>query len=91
VITSVICIAWLYLKDRPTLLSILGTDSWLLWVRGALTGVGLLLTYTAFNYLDLSTALTVFHLRPFPTALLCYVFLNETFGRKKLICCGKGL
>jgi drug/metabolite transporter (DMT)-like permease len=49
----------------------------------------LLLLYTALNYLDLSTTLTVFHLRPFPTAFLCYVFLNETFGRKKLICCGK--
>ena len=61
----------------------------LMWIRGCLLSMGLITGYTSLRYLTISEFLTMFCCLPFPTGLLCWIFLGERFTRVQMICCGQ--
>jgi hypothetical protein len=62
---------------------------YLLWIRGCLLSMGLITGYSSLRYLTISEFLTIFCCLPFPTGLLCWMFLGEQFTRVQMICCCK--
>jgi len=60
-----------------------------MWLRGGLLSMGLLTGYSSLRYLTISEFLTIFCCLPFPTGLLCWLFLGEKFTRVQMICCCK--
>lgn len=61
----------------------------LMWIRGGLLTIGLITGYSSLRYLTISEFLTIFCCLPFPTGLLCWIFLGERFTRTQMICCCK--
>jgi drug/metabolite transporter (DMT)-like permease len=61
----------------------------LMWIRGCLLSMGLITGYSSLRYLTISEFLTIFCCLPFPTGLLCWMFLGEQFTRVQMICCCK--
>jgi drug/metabolite transporter (DMT)-like permease len=61
----------------------------LMWIRGGLLSMGLITGYSSLRYLTISEFLTIFCCLPFPTGLLCWMFLREEFTRVQMICCCK--
>jgi drug/metabolite transporter (DMT)-like permease len=61
----------------------------LMWIRGCLLSMGLITGYSSLRYLTISEFLTIFCCLPFPTGLLCWMFLGEEFTRVQMICCCK--
>lgn len=51
------------------------------WMRGVIHTVGISAFYIAIRYLPISDALTLFHLKPFPVAIMCMVVLKEVISR----------
>lgn len=51
--------------------------------------MGLITGYSSLRYLTISEFLTIFCCLPFPTGLLCWLFLGEQFTRVQMICCCK--
>ena len=61
----------------------------LMWIRGCLLSLGLITGYSSLRYLTISEFLTIFCCLPFPTGLLCSMFLGEKFTRIQMLCCGE--
>ncbi|KAK4685927.1 hypothetical protein P7C73_g4208, partial [Tremellales sp. Uapishka_1] len=88
VFTSTLCLLWVRHSDPPGFAVLFTADKWLVWVRGTVNSLGIYTVYLALQYIALSEAVAIFHLRPFPVAFLCFVFLGERFTRIQLFASG---
>lgn len=61
----------------------------LIWIRGAVHAVGISSMYLSFKYLPITDALTLFHLKPFPTAVMCMLVLKEVISRVQVAAMGE--
>ena len=74
----------------PSLLrAVINPSSTLIWARGLNNAIGLVAVTASLAYITLSESVSILHLRPFPVALLCYLFLGEGFTRIQIIACGE--
>jgi drug/metabolite transporter (DMT)-like permease len=51
----------------------------LLWLRAVLSAIGITADYVALEYVSISENRTIYNLKPFPTAWLCWLLLGERF------------
>ncbi|ORX39595.1 hypothetical protein BD324DRAFT_648236 [Kockovaella imperatae] len=56
-----------------------------LWLRSAVTSVDMILAYLALGYMPLSDFMTIFHVRPFIVAFMCWQWLGEPITKVHLI------
>ncbi|CAD6567666.1 MAG: hypothetical protein TREMPRED_003811 [Tremellales sp. Tagirdzhanova-0007] len=59
----------------------------LLWIRAVSSVLSCSCGVLIFAYLTLSEGITIFSLRPFPIAILCYIFLSEPFSKTQIWGC----
>lgn len=88
-ISSAALLSFLWVRGTPHApLGPPGTRQ-LLWARGVILTVILLMIYTSMRYLTLSEFWMTTSGSPFPTALLCWWFLGERFTKLQGVCCGE--
>jgi len=74
----------------PNVLSTtIDTSSGILWIRSFNLAIAAVAVVLSLEYITLSEAISILHMRPFPVLLLCYVFLGEPFSRIQLMACGE--
>lgn len=78
----------LSLGDIQSQISPRTADGRLIWSRSLIMVCVVSTTYFALSQIEVSAFIAIFHLRPFPTAFLCYLVLKEPFGKVQTISCG---
>lgn len=63
----------------------------LIWLRGVLSTIGINADYFALQFVSISENRTIYNLKPFPTAFLCWLVLGERFGWKIMVAAGTSI
>ena len=79
--TTIVSGLWLSITERGATLALFTRRAGLLWLRAILHTLGLITTYAALPYIQLSEVVTIFYLRPLPVVLLCWWYLGEKVSR----------
>ncbi len=84
-----ICMIYLYTTSQSPLRLFFEPEAVNPWIRGLLGASSILFEFAAFKLIPLTEVISVYHLKPIPVALLCFLFLGERFTRIQIFACGE--
>ena len=83
----IICISYFLSVDTRPLVKLFSSSSGWVWLRAVENSTNLGFTYFSVANLDLATFITLFNLKPFVVAFLCWIFLGERVTKIQIIAC----
>ncbi len=86
--TLTICLIYLYNTSTTSIIDSLRPKSVIPWIRSVVMTLTTLSMYAALKYIPLAEATVVFHLRPMPVAIICYLILGEIFTKIQMTASG---
>ena len=86
--TAILLAVYLSRTDDRLLKELFEPRHKLVWLRSLAAVVSLFSFFAALRWLPLSDAIASFHIRPFPTALLCWAVLGEFISKSQIAASG---